>query len=127
MVTTSSTADRSSARTKRTNETHLWLRSLLVLQALVGLTALAGGGALILGTINSRLGTVLTPPVVYLEGSPFSSYLLPGLLLAVVVGGTQICAFVMGLTRNPFGLPAAAAAAIGLLIWVFVQMMFIPF
>src|SRR3954454_20431425 len=124
MVTTPSAVDRSSAGTRRTNETHLWLRSLLVLQALVGLTALGGGAALILGTINPQLGTVLTPAAAYLEGSPFSSYLLPGLLLAVVVGGTQICAFVLGLTRSALGLPAAAAAAIGLLIWVFVQMMF---
>ena len=52
---------------------------------------------------------------------------MPGLLLAVVVGGTQAIAFLLGLRRSSFGLLAAAVAAIGLLIWVFVQMMFIPF
>lgn len=101
--------------------------SLLALQAFVAVTALAGGAALILGALNPELATVLSPPAAYLEGSPFASYLLPGLLLAVVVGGTQAVAFLLGLRRSDVGLLGAATAAIALLIWVFVQMMFIPF
>jgi hypothetical protein len=101
--------------------------SLLVLQALVAVTAIAGGAALILGALDPELATLLTPPTAYLEGSPFSSYLVPGLLLAIVVGGTQAVAFLLGVTRSDLDLLGAAAAAIGLLIWVFVQMMFIPF
>jgi hypothetical protein len=101
--------------------------SLLVLQALVAVTAIAGGAALTLAALNPDLATVLSPPMEYLEGSPFSSYLLPGLLLAIVVGGTQVGAFLLGVTRSDLSLPGAATAAIALLIWVFVQMVFIPF
>ena len=36
-------------------------------------------------------------------------------------------AFLLGVTRSDLGLLGAATAAIALLIWVFVQMMFIPF
>ena len=100
---------------------------LLVLQALVAVTAVAGGAALILGALNPELATILSPPAAYLEGSPFSSYLVPGLLLAIVVGGTQAVAFLLGLTRSDLWLLGAATAAFALLIWVFVQMMFIPF
>jgi hypothetical protein len=127
MATATSAAGRNPVRTRRPGLAHLSVITLLVVQALVGVTAVAGGAALILGTVNPELSTVMTPPAAYLEGSPFSSYLVPGLLLAVVVGGTQAIAFLLGLTRSPLGLPAAAAAAIGLLIWVFVQMVFIPF
>jgi hypothetical protein len=101
--------------------------SLLVLQALVAVTAIAGGAALVLSALNPELATVLSPPTTYLEGSPFSSYLVPGLLLAIVVGGTQAAAFLLGVTRSDLSLLGGATAAIALLIWVFVQMMFIPF
>ena len=81
----------------------------------------------ILGALNPELATVLSPPQAYLEGSPFSSYLVPGLLLAIVVGGTQAVAFLLGVTRSDLALLGSATAAMALLIWVFVQMMFIPF
>lgn len=115
----------------RSRELPGWQRvtrsSLLVLQAFVAVTAAGGGVALILGALDPQLATVLSPPAVYLQSSPFSSYLLPGLLLAVIVGGSQAVAFLLGLRRHALDVPAAAIAAIALLIWVFVQMIFIPF
>jgi hypothetical protein len=101
--------------------------SLLALQGLVALSAALGGAVLVVSALAPELSTVLSPPTEYLSGSPFSSYLAPGLLLALVVGGTQALAFVLGIARSDLTLPAAAVAAIGLLIWVFVQMVFIPF
>lgn len=101
--------------------------SLLVLEAMVAVTSIAGGAALIVGSLFPELATILSPPTAYLDGSPFSGYLVPGLLLAVIVGGTQVVAFLLELTRNDSHLPAAAVAAVALLIWVFVQMVFIPF
>ncbi|WP_240642454.1 hypothetical protein [Microbacterium sulfonylureivorans] len=101
--------------------------SLLVLQVLVAASALAGGAALVLGALVPELATVLSPPTAYLEGSPFSSYLVPGLVLGLVVGGTHAVAFLLGITRSDLTLLAAAVAAIALLIWVFVQMVYIPF
>ncbi|MGL4255023.1 MAG: hypothetical protein ACRCSL_01740 [Microbacterium sp.] len=100
---------------------------LLVLQAVVATTALMGGAALVVGAVIPELATVLSPPTPYLEGSPFSSYLVPGLILGLVVGGLHAVAFALGVRRNDLSLLAAAVAAIALLIWVFVQMAFIPF
>jgi hypothetical protein len=127
-MATQLSADRRTAQHRDNTDPPRFARaSLLVIEALVAITAIAGGVALILGALNAELATVLSPPIAYLEGSPFSSYLVPGLVLAIVVGGTQTVAFLLGVTRSDLGLLGAATAAIALLIWVFVQMMFIPF
>ena len=105
-----------------------WTRiTLTVLTAVVGLTAVAGGVTLIFGAATSSTLGGAVPGRSFLAGSPFASYLAPGLVLAVVVGGTQLLAAVLvgrGARSGPF---AAAVAGFGLLIWIFVQMMFIPF
>ena len=101
--------------------------ALLVLQAVVALTAAGGGTALIVGALASTASGAITPSDAYLEGSPFTGYLLPGVLLLVVIGGFHAVAFVAGLRRSPWAPLAAAAAAIALLTWIFVQMIWIPF
>jgi hypothetical protein len=105
-----------------------WIRIVLtVLTALVGLTAVAGGIALVVGAAtSSSLGGAVPGPS-YLGGSPFTSYLAPGLVLGGVVGGTHLLAAVLVGRGARSGPVAAAVAAFGLLIWIFVQMMFIPF
>ncbi|GAA1974029.1 hypothetical protein [Microbacterium pumilum] len=100
---------------------------LLILEGLVAVTAVAGGVALILGSLRPELATVLNPPADYLAGTPFSSYLVPGLILAVVVGGVHALAFVLALRQSEWILMGAGVAGTALLIWVFVQMVFIPF
>lgn len=102
-------------------------RTLLVVQALVAVTAVAGGIALILGATVPSLASVLVPPNEYLVGSPFASYLVPGILLAALLGGIHVVAFVTTLRRTPGNRFIAAATGFGMLIWVFVQMIFIPF
>ena len=54
---------------------------LLIATGFVAVTAFAGGAALLAGALSPDLATVLSPPVEYLEGSPFDSYLVPGLVL----------------------------------------------
>jgi hypothetical protein len=100
---------------------------LLVTTLAVALTAVAGGAALIVGSLDASLATVLSPPVEYLEGSPFGSYLVPGIILAVVLGGVHLVAFVLVYRRHDRWILASAIAAFDALIWIFVQMMFIPF
>jgi hypothetical protein len=100
---------------------------LLVTTLVVGLTALAGGAALVVGSVDSSLATVLSPPLEYLEGSPFGSYLAPGIILAVVLGGLHLVAFVLVLRRHDRWILAGAVAGFDALIWIFVQMVFIPF
>lgn len=109
------------------DETRLARIMLLALQALIGVTAVAGGAALIAGALDPGLATVLSPPLDHLDGSPFSSYLAPGVLLAVVLGGVHLVAFALLLRRHRWAHLVAAVAAFDVLIWIFVQVMIIPF
>lgn len=59
----------------------------MVLTAFVGLTAVGGGIALATGAEGNRF------PLAWLEGTPFDSYLIPGLILAIVVGGSSVLAW----------------------------------
>lgn len=103
----------------------VWRIVLLVVEGFLAVTAVAGGVALALGP---RLGPAgIIPPPEYLRGSPFESYLVPGLILLLVVGGTQLFAFLLLLRRLDWAVAAAGMAGCGLLIWVFVQMVIIPF
>ena len=56
--------------------------ALIVLQALLGLGALGGGAALMLGP----QGQLLQMPVSMLETSPFRDFFIPGVLLFCLVG-----------------------------------------
>ncbi|TFD45727.1 hypothetical protein E3T33_06650 [Cryobacterium sp. TMT1-2-1] len=103
----------------------VWRGSLLVIQALVALTSAGGGFALMFGPSIGSLG--ITPQPEYLEGSPFDSYLLPGLILLVVVGGTHLVAWLLLLRRQRWADAASAVAGCGILVWIFVQMVVIPF
>lgn len=82
---------------------------LLFFTGFLSLTALTGGIGLMTGW-NA-------PPPEMLEGSPFTGYLVPGLALFALVGGTAGTAFVMLLRRHARGIDAAFAA--GVFIFVF--------
>lgn len=55
---------------------------LIILQFLLGLGALGGGGVL----IAASDGSILHMPFSVLQGSPFTSFLLPGIILFTFVG-----------------------------------------
>lgn len=60
-----------------------------------------------------------------LEGSPFTTYLVPGLILGGVVGGTQLATAVALLAKRRMALLLAAVAGFGMLIWIFVELVII--
>lgn len=100
---------------------------LLIIQGFVALTAIVGGAAMVASSLNDDLGGVIALSPEYLQGSPFTSYLIPGVLLGAVLGGLHLVAFLMLLRRHRWAQFIAAVAGFGVLIWIFVQMMFIPF
>jgi len=105
-----------------------WIRVILCnLTGLVGITAVAGGVTLVAATATPLQSGGFLPNEALLDGSPFSSYLIPGLVLAVVVGGTHTAASVLLGRASRSGAPATAIGGFGLLIWIFVQMIYIPF
>jgi hypothetical protein len=101
--------------------------TLTIVLGLVALTALAGGAALIIGSIAPAAIGSMAPPLSYLDGSPFTSYLLPGVILGLGVGGLHAVAFVLALRGSRWRNLAATICGYEMLVWIFVQMIFIPF
>lgn len=100
---------------------HLPLSSFLVVRTL---TVLSGFGAL-----SAFAGSVLAiwlngagVPLEYLATSPFTSYVIPGLVLGLVVGGTQLAAAIALRTCRGAALLLSAVAGFGMLIWTFVEL-----
>ncbi|MGN6444002.1 hypothetical protein [Amnibacterium sp.] len=115
------------AATTRSPLQRLARSTLLVVAAFIAVTAAAGGVALIVGSGLPDGSTVLVPPRSYLAGSPFGGYLVPGLTLLVVIGGLHAAAFVLVSRRRPLGPLVAALAGFATLVWIFVELLVIPF
>jgi hypothetical protein len=88
---------------------------LAVLVAFGALSALAGA---VLAIAANGAGV----PLAYLENSPFASFLVPGLILGGVVGGTQLAAAIALLAKWRMALLLSAVAGFGMLIWIFVEL-----
>ena len=87
--------------------------SLIVLNVFLALTSIAGGIALIAGW-NA-------PPVEVLGGSLFSSYLVPGLALFILVGGTAAFAAMVTFRDHHLAPAASYLAACAIVIFEIVE------
>ena len=96
-----------------------WLLATLCLS--VGITAIGGGLALILRPD----GSLLHMPLSMLAHSPFSSFLVPGLLLVFVVGLDALIAGVLVVRDSPIANAAALMAGAALFIWIVAEMLFL--
>jgi hypothetical protein len=83
-------------------------------------SAVAGGIALL---VSSGLGM---PPTI-LERSPFDSFTGPGIILVAVVGGAQATPLVLALLDHRLALAAAAVAAFGMIVWIYVEVSMLLF
>ena len=90
-------------------------RILIVALYFGAISALVGG---VLGVAANGAGM----PLDYLKGTPFASYLGPGLILAVVIGGTQGLAAFTTHRDHPYSRIAASIAGFGMIIWIFVEL-----
>jgi hypothetical protein len=91
--------------------------ALEILTLFLAITALLGGLAL---TAN-----FYTPPVELLQGSPFKNYTLPGLALALIVGGSALCSFILLLRKNKFAVLSASVVGVIIMFFEFVEVMVI--
>ncbi|MFZ7127697.1 MAG: hypothetical protein ACOWWM_16185 [Desulfobacterales bacterium] len=92
---------------------HLW-HLLGLIQAGVGLSAILGGVQLVSDPTGSGAGL----PLDWLQGSPFSDYFIPGLVLLVAIGlGTSVAA---GATWLGFHRAGLLAMSSGLVLVVFI-------
>ena len=84
--------------------------ALLVVDAFVALTAVGGG--------LSLLARLARPPLDWLSGTPFKSYLIPGSILASAVGGSALAATVAVVFDSEIGAAASAVAGAILIGWI---------
>ncbi len=68
----------------------------------------------------------LRMPRTLLEGSPFTDFVVPALLLFAVVGGTQVVAAVLLLRRRPSSLFWTAFAGFTMVTWIVVETGLVP-
>ena len=89
-------------------------------RVLVGVTAFSA-----LSAVGGGVGMVTTDglgmPRSFLAHGPFDSYIGPGMILLLIVGGTQVLALVLLLRRAETRLLAGAVAGFGMLIWIIVE------
>jgi hypothetical protein len=85
--------------------------------ALLIFNAVSAFGGAVLAIVFDGAGV----PGELLEGTWFPSFLSPGLILGIVVGGTQAAAAFALLTRRRWALLAAAVAGFAMLIWIFTE------
>jgi hypothetical protein len=111
--------------------------ALVVVHLFLALGALAGGAVL----MASPKGGVIKLPLSDLRGSPFSDFLIPGLILFVVLGvGPLVVAW--ALLRRPasaalaavnpcrgeyWGWTASGVIGVGLVIWIAVEALIVPY
>ncbi|MBJ7613112.1 MAG: hypothetical protein DLM67_23065 [Candidatus Nephthysia bennettiae] len=89
-----------------------------MLEIFLGIGALFGGGAFLLGPDGHLLGMTTKT----LSGSPFGSYLVPGILLFVFVGVAPLLAAAIAVRRQGIAPLAAMAVGLTLIGWVSVEM-----
>jgi hypothetical protein len=88
---------------------------LAILLLFTGLVSIISG---IMMIVTNGMGM----PISWLEGTAFSSYLIPGLILLVVIAGVTILAGILLIMRKKGAIEASAASGFGLLIWLFTEM-----
>ncbi|MBL8955092.1 MAG: hypothetical protein JNK82_30225 [Myxococcaceae bacterium] len=94
-------------------------RAEALFEAIVGLIALSGG----LTLAFSPDGSAAKLPLSLLAGTGFSSYLVPGLLLAFAVGGLNLFAATQTLRRRPSSSLVSLAAGGSSAVFVLVELL----
>lgn len=92
--------------------------SLVALSVFNALSALGGGTGMV--TADG-----MAMPKSMLADSPFSTFTIPGVILALVVGGTQAVAVWALLARRSSALLWSAVAGFGMVIWIVSEIGFI--
>jgi hypothetical protein len=90
---------------------------LIVIELFNALAAFIGGIWLI--TANAGM------PVEWLAHTPFPGFFIPGLILGVIIGGTNLFAALTLKSKYRYALEASAVAGFGMILWIFGELYFI--
>ena len=84
--------------------------ALLVVDLVAAVSAVVGGVAV-------TAGWIAFPPE-WLDGTPFTGYTVPGLVLCLAVGGSAVVASLATLRRADLGAAASAVAGVVMMGWI---------
>jgi hypothetical protein len=98
-------------------------KASIALEVLLGIGALGGGLVLIV----APRGEIMPLPLSALAGSPFDTYLVPGLILFTVLGLGPLVAAWLAWGRHALAPFAAFVVGVALLIWVAVEIAIIGY
>lgn len=90
------------------------------LQSMIGVTAIAGGLRLVMNPAGTQ-----DIPIDWLHNSPFSNYLIPGLVLAVVIGLGNVYAGFVSFLRRVYSGSIAIAVSLVLIGFMFVELWYV--
>lgn len=93
--------------------------ALVAIEAVVGVNAMGG--------MAYALGGARAVPSEWLDGTPFDSYVIPGVYLGVVVGGSCVLAAYAAARDHHLARPAAVAAAAVMETWIAAQVAMIGY
>ena len=93
--------------------------ALVVIEACIGLGAIGGGIALLIGAFAQWL------PIAWLQGTPFSDYTIPGLVLTFVVGGGMLLAAATMFIQHEWAVLFQAAMGLIIIGWEIVEVVII--
>ena len=96
---------------------------LIIIEFFNGLSGLAGGFGLMSDLTAASLGM----DVSWLEGTPFSNYLIPGIVLFFVNGVGNVFAAIISLRRNRHFARAALFFGLIMMIWIISQVAWIGY
>src|SRR6056297_781397 len=99
------------------------LYSLMILMLFQGLSGLLGGIALVI----DPSGELLQMPLSILVGSPFNTFLIPGIILLTILGIFPMIIFYGLLERRIWAWTGALAVGIALIIWIGVEIWMIGY
>lgn len=98
------------------------MKSLLFfLVAFIAVTSSVSG----LLMISQPDGSILQLPASLLENTPFKNFLIPGIVLAGIVGGVNLLAVFYNLQRHPMRYNWAIAGGTVIILWIIVQLLLI--
>jgi hypothetical protein len=91
---------------------------LFILSALVAITAIVSG----LLMISNPDGNIMSLQLSILKNSPFNNFLVPGIVLVLFVGGTNLLAIIYLFQNSPNRYNWAIAGGVMICCWIVVQM-----
>ena len=95
--------------------------STIILLILLGISALFGGGAFII----DPSGKLIQMPLSHLEHSPFSNFLIPGLILFLFNGVSGIVIAILAIRKYRFYTELVVLQGIVQDMWIVVQLIMI--